>query len=154
MVAPGARPEANAEEHDAEEPRRETLEVKAHEAEAHEAETLEPETLGAETLEPETLEAETLEAETLEAEELGGDEPEPEASHAGGAHDTCPVAWCPLCLAVSMTQPLHPEAMDHLLKAGTELLLAVRAVVNTRAAEVSDQDGSVDPTRLQKIDLG
>ncbi len=141
MVAPGARPEANAEEHVVEEPRRETIEV---------------ETIEVETIEPETLEPETLEPERARGQELGGDEPEPEAeaSHAGGAHDTCPVAWCPLCLAVSMTQPLHPEAMDHLLKAGTELLLAVRAVVNTRAAEVSDKDGSVDPTRLQKIDLG
>jgi hypothetical protein len=91
--------------------------------------------------------------ETTETTEAGG-APAPEAPHAEGSHATCPVAWCPLCLAVSVAQPLQPEALEHLLKAGAELLLAVRAVVDTRAREVTGDDASPGSTRLEKIDLG
>ena len=35
-------------------------------------------------------------------------------------------AWCPICMAVTAVQPLKPEVIEHLLKAGTELLLAFR----------------------------
>ena len=68
---------------------------------------------------------------------------------------TCPVAWCPVCLAVGAVQPLKPDVVDHLLKAGTELLLAFRDVIDARAAEVGDEPASgPSPTRLEKIDLG
>jgi len=73
--------------------------------------------------------------------------------HAGGS--PCPVAWCPICIAVGAVQPLRPDVVEHLLKAGTEMLLAFRAVVDDRADDVtgtsSKDDGS---TRLEKIELG
>jgi len=64
---------------------------------------------------------------------------------------TCTVAFCPICLAVSAVQPLAPEVVEHLVKAGTELLLAVRAVLDART-EPAPTDG--DPgRRLERIDI-
>jgi hypothetical protein len=66
----------------------------------------------------------------------------------------CPVAWCPICLAVTAVQPVRPDVVEHLLKAGTELLLAFRGVIDARADDISP-DGSGDrTTRLEKIDIG
>ena len=78
--------------------------------------------------------------------------PEPAAEHTA-APPVCPVAWCPVCTAVSAAQPLHPEIVGHLLKAGTELWLAVQALVDQRAQEVAPQEAA-GPTRLEKIDVG
>ena len=75
-------------------------------------------------------------------------------AHEGGV---CPVAWCPICLAVTAVQPLRPEVVEHLLKAGTALLLAFRGVLDARADDLSGDAGAepaAGPTRLEKIDLG
>jgi hypothetical protein len=74
----------------------------------------------------------------------------PEQSHDPAV---CPVAWCPVCLAVSTMQPVAPDVVEHLIKAGTEMFLAFRALIESRAA---DLDGSVpeEPVRLEKIDIG
>lgn len=65
----------------------------------------------------------------------------------------CPVAWCPVCLAVSALQPIRPEAVEHLLRAGSELFLALRAVVDARADEVKGaKRGSGGG--LEKIEVG
>jgi hypothetical protein len=74
------------------------------------------------------------------------------AAHEPGG---CPVAWCPICIAVTAVQPLKPEVIEHLLKAGTEMLLAFRGVIDARADEMQPPDGE-DPgsTRLEKIDIG
>jgi hypothetical protein len=56
-------------------------------------------------------------------------------------------------MAVSMAQPLHPEVFDHLLKAGTEMLLAARALLDVRARAAGAEEPT-GPTRLEKIDLG
>jgi hypothetical protein len=67
------------------------------------------------------------------------------------AEERCPVTFCPICIAVSGTQPLRAEVLGHLLAAGQELLLAVQAA--TRATG-SDGDEDDPPVRLEKIDLG
>jgi len=78
-------------------------------------------------------------------------DPHQEANDGGG---TCPVAWCPICLAVTTVQPLKPELLEHLLKAGTEMLLALRAVIDARADEMTgDGEAPSAPSRLEKIDL-
>jgi hypothetical protein len=78
-------------------------------------------------------------------------EPHDETNEGRG---TCPVAWCPICLAVTTVQPLRPELLEHLLKAGTEMLLALRAVIDARADEMTgDGQGPTGPSRLEKIDL-
>ena len=77
--------------------------------------------------------------------------PEP-ASHGPAG---CPVAWCPICIAVTAVQPLKPEVIEHLLKAGTEMLLAFRGVIDARADEMQPPDGDdATSTRLEKIDIG
>lgn len=81
------------------------------------------------------------------------------APHAGeeAAHPVaaCPVAWCPICTAVTAVQPLKPEVIEHLLKAGTELLLAFRGVIDARADEMTGAGKeTAGPTKLEKIDLG
>jgi hypothetical protein len=72
----------------------------------------------------------------------------PEGDGDRAAH-VCPVGFCPIGAAVNATGAVRPEAIDHLLAAGRELLLAARAVVDTRSDEV---DSAVADFR--KIDIG
>lgn len=66
---------------------------------------------------------------------------------------TCPVAWCPVCLAVSVAQPIAPDVISHLLKAGTEMFLAFQAIIETRADDLAGNEPA-EPVRLEKIDVG
>jgi hypothetical protein len=66
---------------------------------------------------------------------------------------TCPVAWCPICIAVGAVQPVAPDVVEHLLKAGTEMFLAFRAIVEQRADDVTGAT-TTEPIRLEKIDIG
>jgi hypothetical protein len=72
-------------------------------------------------------------------------EPPPETPHV------CTVGFCPICLAVAAMQPLKPDVVEHLLNAGREFLLAVKAVVDARADEVADTDER--GRRLERIDI-
>jgi hypothetical protein len=83
------------------------------------------------------------------SEPADANDPASDAAHAA----TCPVAWCPVCLAVSVVQPLAPEVVTHLLKAGTEMFLALQAVIDGRGDDLDD-DRSREPLRLEKIDVG
>lgn len=77
---------------------------------------------------------------------------------AAPAHPSsgCPVTWCPICVTVGAVQPLRPDVIEHLLKAGTELFMAFRAVIDARADEATEEgsDGPGPTTTLEKIDLG
>ena len=85
----------------------------------------------------------------------GSDAPDPAASDGPHVQGGCPVAWCPICMAVTAVQPLKPEVIEHLLRAGTEMLLAFRGVSDARAEEMHPTDGDPPgPTRLEKIDIG
>jgi hypothetical protein len=68
---------------------------------------------------------------------------------AGGAGATgapeCQV--CPICMGLAALRQARPEAMEHLLKAGAELLLAARALLDT-------QPSTSRPAGLQRIDIG
>lgn len=72
------------------------------------------------------------------------------ASAAQGSH-VCDVGFCPISLALSAVQPLRPDAIEHLLVAGREFLLALRAVVDARAEHFTDHDTAID---FEKIDIG
>jgi hypothetical protein len=78
------------------------------------------------------------------------DRPEETGHESAG----CPVAWCPICIAVTAVQPLKPEVVEHLLKAGTEMLLAFRGVIDARADEMQPSEEDPGSTRLEKIDIG
>jgi hypothetical protein len=73
-----------------------------------------------------------------------GPEPEP---HAPG-DQVCTVGFCPICLAVTAVQPLKPEAIEHLLNAGREFLLAMTAVLGARADEAGGADAAPTLTRI------
>ena len=62
----------------------------------------------------------------------------------------CTVGFCPICLAVTAVQPLRPEAVEHLVNAGREFLLAMSAILGARA---EDQDGKDRSPTLTRIDI-
>jgi hypothetical protein len=76
--------------------------------------------------------------------------PEPERSSEKHPAPTCTVGFCPICLAVTAVKPMRPDVLDHLLNAGSEFLLAVRSLIDARAAEVGEEG----PTKLERIDIG
>jgi hypothetical protein len=45
----------------------------------------------------------------------------------------CPVGFCPIGMALSVVQGTKPDAVEHLLVAGREFLLAARSVLDARA---------------------
>ena len=79
----------------------------------------------------------------------------PAADGVPHAPATCPVAWCPVCLAVTAVQPVKPEVVEHLLKAGTEFFLALRSLIDARADDLADPDErEPGDDGFQKIDIG
>jgi len=76
---------------------------------------------------------------------------EPPVSESGShARDgqVCTVGFCPICLAVTAVQPLKPEAIEHLLNAGREFLLAMTAVLGARADETGGKEKAPTLTRI------
>lgn len=55
---------------------------------------------------------------------------------------------CPLCMGVAALRQARPEAMEHLLKAGAELLEALRSLMDPH------EGGTARPGGLQRIDIG
>lgn len=107
-------------------------------------------TLGAEEI-PDELPGDADEG-TLEDRSGVDEAPAVDAAHPSGG---CPVTWCPICVTVGAVQPLRPDVVEHMLKAGTELFLAFRAIVDARADEAAGGPASPSaPSTLEKIDLG
>lgn len=76
---------------------------------------------------------------------------ESRASEVGAHTDdgrVCTVGFCPICLAVTAVQPLRPEAIEHLLNAGREFLLAMTAVLGARADETGGKEKAPTLTRI------
>ena len=59
---------------------------------------------------------------------------------AAGGH-VCPVAFCPVGMALTFAEAARPEVVQHLMAAGQELLLAVKAMIDARAEAVSNDPG-------------
>jgi hypothetical protein len=55
---------------------------------------------------------------------------------------------CPICAGVAMLRLVPPEVVEHLLKAGSELLLAVRALLDGQEPAPERSPGA------QRIDIG
>ncbi len=53
----------------------------------------------------------------------------------------CPVAFCPVGMALTFAEAARPEVVQHLMAAGHELLLAVKAVIDARAEAVGGESG-------------
>jgi len=67
-------------------------------------------------------------------------------THAEGTSPECLI--CPLCQGIAALRQSRPEAMEHLFKAGVELLAAFRALV-----EPGEGNGQ-RATGIQRIDIG
>jgi hypothetical protein len=74
---------------------------------------------------------------------------------------------CPICTGLAALREARPEAVEHLLKAGAELLLAARALLDVtaepargpatrrwRGHPAGDGGGAVAHDGLQRIDIG
>jgi hypothetical protein len=68
---------------------------------------------------------------------------------------------CPLCAGLAALRGARPEAVEHLLKAGAELLLAVRALLDAGPPDGQDgprrqrrRQGGAAGDGLQRIDIG
>jgi hypothetical protein len=68
-------------------------------------------------------------------------------SEPPGADRACPVGFCPVGMFLTAAGTARPDAVDHLIAAGREFMLAMSAVMNARV----DDLGRTSP--LEKIDL-
>jgi hypothetical protein len=66
---------------------------------------------------------------------------EPEGNRA------CPVGFCPVGMFLTVAGTARPEAVEHLIAAGREFMLALSAVVNARADDLGRT------SQLEKIEL-
>jgi hypothetical protein len=73
---------------------------------------------------------------------------ETEETNSAGTPPECLV--CPLCMGIAALCQTRPEAMEHLLKAGAELLAAFHALVDPAPADGDRRR----PTGLRRIDIG
>jgi hypothetical protein len=64
-----------------------------------------------------------------------------------GRSPVCPVGFCPIGFALTAVDQVRPEAVEHLLAAGRELILAMKAVIDARA------DAFQRESPLEKIDI-
>jgi hypothetical protein len=69
------------------------------------------------------------------------------AAKAPAQAAVCPVALCPVGMFLSVTGDVRPEAVQHLLSAGRELMMAVKAIVDSRVEDVEQ------PATLHRIEV-
>ena len=75
-------------------------------------------------------------------ERLGGG-----SGEAPGRQPVCPVGFCPIGFALTAADQVRPDVVEHLLAAGREMLLAMKAFVDARA------DGLGRTSPLEKIEI-
>ena len=71
----------------------------------------------------------------------GGTADEPPVDRA------CPVGFCPIGAFLTVSGSARPEAVEHLVAAGREFVLALSALVNTRVDDLGRT------SQLEKIEL-
>lgn len=64
-----------------------------------------------------------------------------------GREPVCPVSFCPVGMFLTVTGNARPEAVEHLMAAGREFLLALTAVLNTRVEDLQRRPS------IEKIEL-
>ncbi|HEY6706529.1 MAG TPA: hypothetical protein VJB61_02920 [Actinomycetota bacterium] len=83
----------------------------------------------------------------------------------GTAGQAAECQFCPFCTSLAWLRETRPEAVEHLVKAGAELLLAARALLEGGAAGPSGSPapggrrarpaaGDAAGNGLQRIDVG
>ncbi|HZD80691.1 MAG TPA: hypothetical protein VE646_11720 [Actinomycetota bacterium] len=76
-------------------------------------------------------------------------EPPPEPAAGQPEEHVCPVAFCPIGMALTAVNRSNPEALEHLILAARELLFAVRSVIDVRADDLTDREGRSDLERIE-----
>jgi hypothetical protein len=71
---------------------------------------------------------------------------------AGTAGQASECQFCPLCAGLAALREARPAAVEHLVKAGAELLLAARSLLDGAAEPAGRGDASGNG--LQRIDIG
>ena len=85
--------------------------------------------------------------------------------HAGAAGQAPECQICPICTGLAALREARPEAVEHLVKAGAELLLAAKALLDGTAQPTGTPapgrrrhrppgPGGVAGNGLQRIDIG
>jgi hypothetical protein len=59
----------------------------------------------------------------------------------------CPVGFCPVGMFLTVAGSARPEAVEHLVAAGREFMLALSAVINARVDDLGRT------SQLEKIEL-
>jgi hypothetical protein len=83
-----------------------------------------------------------------------------EHAAAPGQAPECQI--CPICAGLAALRSARPEAVEHLVKAGAELLLAAKALLDghaepappRRRARRAGGDAAARDDGLQRIDIG
>ncbi|HEY3264700.1 MAG TPA: hypothetical protein VGK12_06025 [Actinomycetota bacterium] len=65
----------------------------------------------------------------------------------------CPVAFCPICTAVSVADRAAPDVVEHLLRSGQQFLLALRAVIDARAEDFADRGEGGESPAIERIEI-
>jgi hypothetical protein len=78
------------------------------------------------------------------AQTKGSRSSEPEEPHGDRA---CPVGFCPVGMFLTAAGTARPEAVEHLIAAGREFMLAFSAVINARVDDLGRT------SQLEKIEL-
>jgi hypothetical protein len=60
----------------------------------------------------------------------------------------CSVAFCPICTVVTALGEVRPDLMEHLLMAGREVLLGVRALIDARL-----EGSESTPTKMEHLTI-
>ena len=71
----------------------------------------------------------------------------PEVDEVPSRQPVCPVGFCPIGFALTATDQVRPEVVEHLLAAGREFLLAMKVFIDARA------EGFARSSPLEKIDI-
>ena len=66
---------------------------------------------------------------------------EPQTDHV------CPVGFCPVGMFLTVSGHAKPEAVEHLIAAGREFMLALTSILNARADDLGR------PSQIEKIEL-
>jgi hypothetical protein len=70
-----------------------------------------------------------------------------QATQAPAQAAVCPVALCPVGMFLSVTGDVRPDAVQHLLGAGRELMMAVKSILDSRVEDVEQ------PATLRRIEV-
>jgi hypothetical protein len=71
----------------------------------------------------------------------------PKESSEPPTEHICPVGFCPVGMFLTISERARPEAVEHLVAAGREFMLALAAILNARVDDLGRT------SQIEKIEL-